>query len=248
MTLSEYLFSDDLESTSFDLRDKLDMKLWTAARLSATFPYISPAVRANWRDTGLAGNPAVFLGHHFIDGGYHDNYGVASALDWLEAVLDEWAKDPSTLPFQRVLIIQLRVSPTGDSRYARSSDGYMAAFFGPLVGLFQIRNGAAYARNEAELERFMKAWRVRLQNKVHIDTVILEPTFDKALLLPSDPTQKQPPIEEPPLSWHLTEAQINALHTKAWHSGLDTCITEIDQYLKGQTTTLSEACRKGKYK
>jgi hypothetical protein len=56
-----------------------DLPLATAAQLSATFPYVSSAARA----------PKSVESHsvHFIDGGYYDNDGTASALEFLRYAL-----------------------------------------------------------------------------------------------------------------------------------------------------------------
>jgi len=53
-----------------------DLPVATAARLSATFPYVSPMARA----TG--GNDETSR-VHVADGGYYDNSGILSALSWL---------------------------------------------------------------------------------------------------------------------------------------------------------------------
>jgi hypothetical protein len=52
-----------------------DMSLATAARLSATFPYVSSGTRI----------PRRFADHayHFLDGGYYDNDGTASVIEFL---------------------------------------------------------------------------------------------------------------------------------------------------------------------
>src|SRR5262245_5245546 len=54
----------------------------TAARLSATFPIASPPARLE-RSRGSASHI------HIVDGGYYDNYGTATLLDWLEQGLAE---------------------------------------------------------------------------------------------------------------------------------------------------------------
>ena len=87
-----------------DYQNGYDIDVWTAAVLSATFSYVSPAARATCFDqkkendneiqkedhkesrSPAAENSPGQL--HLIDGGYHDNYGVASALDWLAAALE----------------------------------------------------------------------------------------------------------------------------------------------------------------
>ncbi|MEM6703881.1 MAG: hypothetical protein AAF690_14285 [Acidobacteriota bacterium] len=57
-----------------------DVRAATAARLSATFPWVTPIAR-----------PTTYKGAgshaHFADGGFYDNFGVVSALHWIDTVL-----------------------------------------------------------------------------------------------------------------------------------------------------------------
>ncbi len=54
----------------------------TAAQLSATFPYVSSAARIPARDT------EPLASAHFVDGGYYDNDGTSSAIEFLRYALD----------------------------------------------------------------------------------------------------------------------------------------------------------------
>lgn len=54
----------------------LDLSLITAARLSATFPYVSSAARVAEAD--------ISPEQHYIDGGYFDNDGTSTAVEFLE--------------------------------------------------------------------------------------------------------------------------------------------------------------------
>ncbi len=56
-----------------------DLPLATAARLSATFPVVSSGTRLPKRFAGRAS--------HFLDGGYFDNDGTASAIEFLTSAL-----------------------------------------------------------------------------------------------------------------------------------------------------------------
>ncbi len=59
-----------------------DVRVATAARLSASFPYVAPASRPS-----LDPHAPAF---HFVDGGYYDNYGIDSLIGWLsEALADK---------------------------------------------------------------------------------------------------------------------------------------------------------------
>ena len=50
----------------YDMYDSKDVRVVTAVRLAASFPYVSPAARPD------AQSPDDY---HMIDGGYYDNYG-----------------------------------------------------------------------------------------------------------------------------------------------------------------------------
>jgi hypothetical protein len=56
--------------TFYDEYPGADLPVVTAVRLAASFPYVSPAARAK----------TLTPENHVIDGGYYDNYGVASAV------------------------------------------------------------------------------------------------------------------------------------------------------------------------
>ena len=75
-----------------------DLPLATAAQLSATFPYVSSATtfpEAGSQETA-----------HFVDGGYYDNDGTASAIEFIRTALDE---SPSA-PRIRILLVEIRNS------------------------------------------------------------------------------------------------------------------------------------------
>jgi hypothetical protein len=63
---------------------QLDLPLATAAQLSATFPYVSSTARVPLQYSSAPGHrPGV----HFGDGGYYDNDGTASAIEFLRYAL-----------------------------------------------------------------------------------------------------------------------------------------------------------------
>jgi hypothetical protein len=183
------------------LEPALGLPLWTAARLSATFPYVTPAARPELSipsDKSAASRRRQF---HFLDGGYYDNYGVAAALDWLEEVLRERVAGRGP-PFRRVLIIQFRAfEPKADD--ADPKGGFISAIAGPLVGLTSVYGASAATRNDIALRRFMGDWNGRLaalDPPVVIESVVLERTHRMG-----------------PLSWHLTRRNIADL-TSFWPS------------------------------
>jgi hypothetical protein len=75
-----------------DARDRLHIS--TAARMNASFPYVSPAV-------GLPTIPS----RHVVDAGYYDNYGVNLAARWIYHWRDWLAKNTDG-----IVLIQIRDS------------------------------------------------------------------------------------------------------------------------------------------
>jgi hypothetical protein len=74
-----------------------DLSLATAARLSATFPIVSSGTRI----------PPAYTAHayHFLDGGYFDNDGTASVIEFLKSALDDPTQKDRKL---KLLLIEIR--------------------------------------------------------------------------------------------------------------------------------------------
>jgi hypothetical protein len=147
----------DLNAAAFER-----ITLATAARLSASFPYVSPA-------TVLPTAPRVRL----VDAGYYDNYGVNLVAGWLREALEHqqaWLERHVS----RILVIQIRDEPfasdeppngaastklppdgTGfGARLGRALEGLTS----PLEGLFAARDSAMRFRNDAELDAVSQAY------------------------------------------------------------------------------------------
>ncbi|MGQ0810455.1 MAG: hypothetical protein ACT4OO_04435, partial [Nitrospiraceae bacterium] len=186
-TLSEFLVYADTHS----------IDVWTAARLSASFSYVSPAARASFveRQAGYmtrgrlpdpTREPHGLL--HLIDGGYHDNFGVASALDWLAAVLEH--EPANDLPFARIALVEIRAKPESSDRIAASA--WNAAWLGPLLGLMNSWDLAQTASDDTAVNRTIERFR-RLQEFLGIPV-----TFESFVFVPET---------NGPHSWHLSQAQ-----------------------------------------
>jgi hypothetical protein len=192
---------------------------------------VSPAARAEFSEgkDKNEGRPTGQRGQHVIDGGYYDNFGVTSALDWLQPVLWNRISEGTELQFTRVLIIQLRSFPTKEPKDQKPSDGSVSALVGPLLGLLNIRSGAAISRNAIELNRFINAWNARFakaaeekketeEKKVCVATVVFEPSRDE---------------EDGPLSWHLSAEQKKKL-SESWQTKeIAARVQAVTAYLDG---------------
>jgi hypothetical protein len=191
-----------------------DLPLPTAARLSATFPYVSSASRVPEQ---VSAN-----GIHFIDGGYYDNDGTASAMEFLyfalrhskslpeldcDALQSLTAKckaDKSKVPHGRrlpILLIEIRnesdisSNRSPESFAAQNSPDYRAKWgpdhqlLAPLEGFYKSGHASDTFRNRRELCVFEKAF----QDRLDIHHII----FD----------YRNSDDGHPPLSWDLTPNQ-----------------------------------------
>ena len=84
-----------------------DLNVVTAARLSATFSYVSPICRPVRND---ADYPLV----PFADGGYADNEGILSVVQTLTTLLSNYQNKNARPPFDRILVIRIMPFPTAE--------------------------------------------------------------------------------------------------------------------------------------
>jgi hypothetical protein len=207
----------------------LDLNLVTAARLSATFPYVSSAAR-------VGGDAKISPVQHFIDGGYFDNDGTSTAIEFLEQIFpppisaserkDGPAKPASTAI--SILFIEIRdgsdLTPTtsdeqlvwggcSDKERTWTPGSQLTA---PLKGFWNAGHSSITRRNRRELEVLMDD----LQNREVAKFRHL--VFDYQLAVQTKATEGTKkdsgncshPNEAladhqaaQPLSWHLTANQ-----------------------------------------
>jgi hypothetical protein len=178
-----------------------DMNVVTAARLSATFPYISPICRNDRKE--LADKK-----YHFADGGYFDNSGFVTAAEWLDERLDEWRK-PETLNIRRVLILQINAFPESPSNEnVQGSGGWFMTTLGPLLAMFKVRDPVLASRNAKEADLLAKKWK----NQVEIQYFPI--FFPSDSEIPSECAVSEFYKDgryRPPLSWRLTDREKQAI-------------------------------------
>jgi hypothetical protein len=136
---------------------------------------------------------------HLIDGGYHDNYGVASALDWLSAAVKAYGKNP--LPVSRIALVEIRAQP--DIPREAAQNEWSSAWLGPFWGLFNSWGYAQMSSNDTSLNQVI----ARFKND--LETLKKGVEFDSFVFVPESPG---------PLSWHLSEDQKEKLRN-SWKSG-----------------------------
>ncbi len=169
----------------------IDLLPATAARTSATFPYISPFTKpCNAND----------IGEHvaICDGGYVDNESIVTAVNWTEFLLKRWAsEEPSKRTFDRILLLRIEPSAVEDKNEPASSGGLMGTFRwigGPGEAMVNVRSASQLERGNLETD--LAALYLKLGTKAG-----LSPDSDEPSLLGMQPTgewaQQQSVVEVP---------------------------------------------------
>jgi hypothetical protein len=195
----------------YDEYDKVDLHPATAARLSATFPIVTAAARID--QGGCCASQ-----FHAVDGGYYDNYGMATLAEWLAEAL----RDPGQV--DRVLVIQLRSSPPDVRATPQGLKGWFFQMASPLLALYEVRGTTQLARNGEELYLLQQG------SKVAIRSVVFSYNGDGN-------------TGSPPLSWHLTQAEKENIRN-AWQRPENQAgVGEVLRFVECAGNPGSEACR-----
>ena len=189
-----------------------DLPLSTAARLSATFPVVSSATRIPRQYAKAAS--------HFLDGGYFDNDGTASAIEFLYSVMDgrvaaEADPQPTVTKPLKVLLVEIRDGDDMDPRFEPdnlqhqtggdhppAAWGTLNQALGPLEGLWNAGHVSVTRRNRRELCLLETAY----QGKLSIHHVVFA--------IPQQRDEQQRP-KPAPLSWKLTASQLGYISSVA---------------------------------
>jgi len=160
----------------------------TAARLSATFPYVSPIARPE-RDRHDRWPLRLW---HAADGGYFDNHGTVAALAWLYELQRAWGTDLSS-HLDRLVWIQIDAFPESDLTDPDHAPGWTMSAIGPLEGLLNVRVASQRVRRAAEV-----TIEQQLQGGL-LKVVILRPPA------------RTGPHRDAPLSWELSREDVERM-------------------------------------
>jgi predicted acylesterase/phospholipase RssA len=157
--------------------EETDVKVVTALRLSAAFPYVSPAARA---DPQKVGEEAP----HIVDGGYYDNYGISSLVEWLDAELTR------NNAIRNVLVVEICGGPsesglrdeeagTCSQQPVKEQDlgskrRWIYQLLEPAQTVLNVRNPAQRARNDVELDLLQDRWEDNPDHSVTIERALFE--------------------------------------------------------------------------
>jgi hypothetical protein len=186
-----------------------DISVITAARLSATFTYITPVARA--RNDDLAK-------WHVADGGYQDNYGVATLVDWLDAALlnsETTPADEAGACGNRLRVAVVRIGAHEEQAQA-GNRSWAFQIGAPMQVLLAIRTAGPKARNEMELELLARAG---------LGTRLGIVCFDYE-------------SDDSPLSWHLSDEQRRRIAAAWTGTAIQRQRQKLDDFLHGDGTTV----------
>ncbi|MFN3150448.1 hypothetical protein [Bremerella sp.] len=189
----------ELLNTQGQARDLLPA---TAARTSATFPYISPFTKPNGAND---------IGNHvaMCDGGYVDNEGIVTAVNWIEFFLKQWEDEtPDKKTFDRILLLRIEPSSVEDKNQPATSGGIAGVLrwlTGPGEAIANVRAASQLERGnlESDLTEFhlkrspepigepAEAMAFQLEKKFNsqempTQSVVEIPSFDKRKLSGSE--------------------------------------------------------------
>lgn len=177
----------------YDVYPGYDVPVVTAARLSATFPWVSPITQAMHEDGSLPGRQ-----FHLADGGYYDNFGVVTAVNWLRSLVPGHLEE---LRRRGVLLVLVRAFPEEEDPKppgSRETAGWLYTTVGPILTISNVRNSTQAFRNSVELEMLGEDW--ERAHGVRLTTALFELR------------------EKAPLSWKLTRSETERI-LAGWDEG-----------------------------
>lgn len=183
-------FDDCVDARTFtQLYEDKDLPVTTAARLSATFPFVSPITRPR-----LATSDDLPNAYHVADGGYYDNYGVVTLVEGLQRVLKIYGRDLESPVRQsgaprtprKILVVEIRASDSKAAKEAKRRAGWAFGTAGPVLTLLNVWGSGQTPRNDLDLQLLRE---VAAKRGFEVETVLF------------------PLVAEAPLSWDLTASQ-----------------------------------------
>jgi hypothetical protein len=191
-------WDDDAGLKNFeDLYPGFNIQAVTAARLSATFTYATPAVRSD--------RPGAAF--HLVDGGYYDNYGMASAMAWIHS----GAHDSGVV--RHVMLIQIHDSPPEAEGMPDSWHGTFYQWWAPLEAVLNVRTAGQRSHNDNELSLLKN--KLCAVEHVRLDSTTFEFSGTNA-----------------PLSWHLTGLDKKSLDDEWTVKSTGPSVDDVRRFLR----------------
>ena len=172
---------------------------------------------------------------HIVDGGYVDNEGLLTALDFIR--IDSLEKENAN---RRYVIIRILHNPPLEDHLISPTDpglsgsGWEYASFGPLMAMSNVRITSQRERGEIELRLLKDAMQAQVgktlatktNNNVDAPTKWIGNTADNnkviSIVIPFTPP---PDYQAPPLNWKFSPKQRTAYAT-AWNQLTDKVVDQ----------------------
>jgi hypothetical protein len=210
-----------------------DVLLETAVRMSAAFPFVSPAARAD----------SPWNAEHLGDGGYFENAGIFA--------LGEWLKEAANLnspghngcvdlhhPPKKLLLIRIDAFPESpwDGEPGDEPKRWAFQLIAPALGVLHIRSEAPQVRGTAESADLLQ---LLGNHGYEATTLTARYSPSDATAAPGTPSVTCP--KEPPLTWRLTEVDKLCIQ-RDWSQVKPKLVATIREFLaspaKAPTCTL----------
>lgn len=156
---------------------------------------------------------------HLVDGGYYDNYGVFTLIQWLSNALENMENSKTYRRPSQILILRIHPFPQETSE-SGGSHGWAYQLIAPPAGFFAVRDTAQQWESEDALLRFRRYWKRRANIEI----------ADVPIGYPLD---AGPGCGDPPVSWKLTVQQQSCIGT-AWRDSkkLQPSIQQVEDLVK----------------
>jgi hypothetical protein len=188
-----------------------DINISTAARLSATFTYVSPAARPleahslddnskpkSSQELNVKRSPDDPGRFHLVDGGYHESSGLGGLVAWLTNGLQSLEDGDKPRP-KEILVITIGAFPPTSNSQNPGQQGAIFQFEAPFLTFANMQGQVHSATAYRELALLKKLWEAK------------SPSTMLSLVNFTVP----PEAARPPLSWHLRARDKQAIK-KSW--------------------------------
>lgn len=195
-----------------------DAFLESAVRMSAAFPYVSPAARPD----------TPWNAEHLVDGGYFDNSGLFTLTSWLKAALPELPPPGQatalSLSPKKILVLTINAFP--DSAWTKPDDTphrWPYQLIAPAIAVLKVRSEGQQVRDFADTSNLLQILSLR-----GYDAAALTARYVPSNQATGSKTAVDCP-QDPPLTWHLTEVE-KACVDQEWNELKPDLIAQINKF------------------
>lgn len=196
-----------------------DVQLETAVRMSAAFPYVSPAARAD----------TPWNAEHLVDGGYFENSGMFSLGEWLKEAalntLDEHGQPDARHPAKKILVLQIDAFPDGSwNGPADQPKSWAYQFVAPIYAILHVRSEGALVRDATASADLLE-----VLSRRGYEASAITARYIPSVGTPASGTGVTCP-PDPPLTWHLTEVEKICIRQN-WSANKDSLVARVRTFL-----------------